>query len=93
MSGSMDLRRYWIRLNPSSTIPAGFRLGIGITAHSGSEALELLRKIYPAEPDKFVVADIVEDVSLADLDPKHVLPNIGDWGQPGVWFPNIGILP
>lgn len=85
----MSLHRYWIRLDPSARIPVGFRLGCGITAHSEAEALSLLRGIYPIEVDKIIVAEIVQDVALSDLEPKHVLPNIGDPDRLGIWFPNF----
>jgi hypothetical protein len=89
MKEAMGLRRYWIRFDRESRIPVGFRMGCGITAHSKVEALTLLRDIYPREPDNFVVAEIVEDVILSDLDPKHVRPNIGDPSRLGVWFPDL----
>lgn len=94
MNQRTDLHRYWIRLDARSKIPIGFRLGCGITAHSEAEALALLHGIYPGEPDKFVVAEIVQDVAMSDLEPNHVLPNIGDTSRMGVWFPNFsGAVP
>lgn len=89
MNHETGLHRYWIRLDAGSKIPVGFRLGCGITAHSEAEALSLLHGIYPDEPDKFVIAEIVQDVAMSDLDPRHVLPNIGDTSRLGVWFPNF----
>jgi hypothetical protein len=29
----------------------------------------------------------IEDVALTELDANHVLPNLGDPTQVGVWFP------
>jgi hypothetical protein len=29
----------------------------------------------------------IEDVEMAQLDIKHVLPNTGDSSQRGIWFP------
>jgi hypothetical protein len=89
MTETTDMHRYWIRLDARSSIPVGFRLGCGVTAHSEAEALSLLRDIYPGEPDKFVVTEIVQDVAISDLEPRHVLPNIGDTSRLGIWFPHF----
>jgi hypothetical protein len=31
--------------------------------------------------------EVIEDIDIATLDPKHVLPNMADPSQPGIWFP------
>jgi hypothetical protein len=90
MNDGTGLHRYWIGFDTSSEIPVGFRLGCGITAHSEAQALHLLHGIYPEKPGIFVVAELVQDVALSDLEPNHVLPNIGDTRRLGVWYPNFG---
>jgi hypothetical protein len=90
MSKTTSLHRYWIRFDPSRKIPTGFLLGCGITARSEAEALERLRNAAPEMLDGLVIAEITLDVAIPDLDQKHVVSNMGDPTQPGVWFPNFG---
>jgi hypothetical protein len=33
------------------------------------------------------IIEVIEDVEVSALDPAHVLPNMGDPSQQGVWFP------
>jgi hypothetical protein len=83
------MRRYWISFS-GPDIPVGFRMGCGITASSRDDAFALLLKVWPAERDGPTISNIAEDVDLITLDQTHVLPNVGDATQRGVWFPNFG---
>jgi hypothetical protein len=83
------LHRYWLRFDPTRPIPVGFQMGCGITAFSQDDAMRLLRKVYP-ERFEIRVSEVVTDVALSDLESRHVIPNIGDHTQRGVWFPNFG---
>jgi hypothetical protein len=76
------LRPYWF--------PILGHLGIGVTAATKAEAIELAsaaaaRLAWPLDP-----ANIVEDVAVRDLDQRHVVPNMGVVTWRGVWFPNRG---
>ena len=89
MNTSERLRRFWLRLDPARQVAVGFQLGCGITALNREDALHLLRSVYPPRTE-FVVLDWIDDVEINSLEPRHVLPNIGDTTKRGVWFPNFG---
>ena len=84
------LHRYWFEFGgPREALPPGSRLGCGVTAIDRTDARRLLaagpfrgRGLPPIE-------QIIEDVDVSELDPGHVVPNIGDVTQRGVWFPRF----
>ena len=85
----MNLRRFWFKfdLSMNDPHPIGTLMGCGVTASSRQEALELLSAgVFQRHPMPSITK-CVEDVEMADLDPKHVLPNVGDPSQSGIWFP------
>jgi hypothetical protein len=89
MNGVKTLRRYWIRFDVSmkDEHAPGTLLGIGVTAYSREDALQIIRdKVYKQEvlPP---VADLIEDVSISELDAQHVVPNLGSHFVRGVWYP------
>lgn len=62
-------------------------LGYGVTAFSREDAEELLRRFgYPRGGE--IVTRVMEDITHAELDPHHVIPNAGPMVIRGVWFPN-----
>jgi hypothetical protein len=80
------LKRYWIVMEDASP-PLGTRLGIGVTALGLDDAMMLIAEcIYRARPipDRF---NVQVGIRMTDLDPKHVIPNMGDPNERGVWFP------
>ena len=81
------LTAYWINPgNPTNT------LGYGVTAFSVSDAVRMLRAAGITVPDDPTLLVVRENVSFAELDPNHVVPNMGPMVVRGVWFPcmNIG---
>jgi hypothetical protein len=85
----MKLRKYWFKfdLSMKSPHPLGTLMGCGVTSASKDEALELLReRVFRSQPMPSI-EKCIEDVEMAELDTKHVLPNIGDISQRGIWFP------
>jgi len=69
-------------------------MGIGVTARSRDDAIDLIAEVQtrcPIEPVDFDAA--VENVDLSTLDPSYVLSNIGDWTQRGIWFPRVAMEP
>ena len=85
----MHLHRYWIKFRVSMSDPhaPGTLMGIGLTAYSREDAFELIRqKVYEtsALPE---IESVIEDVAISNLDPKHVLPNIGNHFERGIWYP------
>lgn len=79
--------RYWIEFSVDKIGNPHRSRKYGVTAHTYDEAMELLRervfagKVLP-EPDK-----VITDVDVSELDPKHVLPNIGSPVNIGIWYP------
>ena len=80
------LRRYWFSFEPVPE-PTPLNLGCGITAFSNEDAINILnQKIIPRRGG-LKIAEVLEDVDVSLLDPKHVFPNIGSVHIRGVWFP------
>ena len=81
------LTRYWITFEPEQG-PAIPRLGVGVTAATQEDALTLVASELLATGEGFPrVVAIREVPDVSALDENHVLPNIGDPSQRGVWFP------
>jgi hypothetical protein len=67
--------------------PTAINLGCGVTAFNRENALALLqRRVFGAIGIPPVV-EVIEDITRAGLDPKHVVPNLGKLEERGVWFP------
>ena len=58
-----------------------------------SDALRILREFGFKLPDDISDFKIIEGVRVADLDQKHIVPNIGPIIVRGVWYPRqkIGV--
>ncbi len=85
----MKLHKYWFKfaLTINEPHPIGVLLGCGVTAISKDEALVILREqVFHSIPMP-AIEFCVEDVSISDLDKKHILPNVGNSAERGVWFP------
>jgi hypothetical protein len=68
------------------TTREGRRAQYGVTAHSYEDATQLLRAAgYPLEPG--VAVAVREEVTIDQLDQRHVVPNMGPMQVRGVWFP------
>lgn len=71
------LTTYWIEVPDS--LPRHF----GVSAYSLADALSLLTTAgYEIDPEQ---AEVKEGVTATDLDPKHVVPNMGVIVRRGVW--------
>jgi hypothetical protein len=77
------LRRFWFAL-------AG-GIGVGVTAHSRSEAEALASDACEYLGQVFNPVNVVEDVDVRDLDQNHVIPNMGPPNFRGVWYPRMNI--
>jgi hypothetical protein len=76
------LRRYWF--------PIPGHLGIGVTADTRAEAIELATSAAARLTWRVDPATVVEDIDVRDLDQNHVIPNMGVVTWRGVWFPRGG---
>ena len=68
---------YWITISG--------HLGVGVTARSEADALQLFALAFPSKSASSI--KIIEDMN--DLDQSHVIPNLGraNWLRRGIWFP------
>jgi hypothetical protein len=81
----LELVRYWVIFaSPPKYSPLG--LGCGVTAFDVADAMRLMHRCFP-ETSGLAVKSVTENVSVSDLDPCHILPNMGNAAARGVWFP------
>jgi hypothetical protein len=83
------LMRYWITFDVADDVASLVRPGVGVTAVSRDDALELVRATLFAGGSLPPVAAVIEDVDVRTLDEGHVRPNMGDPSARGVWFPRV----
>lgn len=82
------MTRYWFVFE-TSTIPSLLNLGCGVTARDLADALDLVKARVFAGMAMPRIVGVIEDVPVAALEPRHVLPTMGPIGDRGVWFPNL----
>lgn len=84
-----DVKVFWIRfqLDDGYVYPAGTRMGCGVTAYSEFEAMRPIKNVVFGDQDLPLVAEIIEIEDVSQLDSNHVIPNMGNFLKPGVWFP------
>ena len=58
--------------------------GVGITAQSEADALDLFEAAFGSDRRPHLVK-LVRDAS--ELDRGHVVPNMGNWLKRGIWYP------
>ena len=80
------LHRFWFTFKNPPQLSV-LNLGCGVTAYSRDDALGLLQGRSSIPMDSLQIHEVVENVQIDSLDPGHVLPNMGDVSQRGVWFP------
>jgi hypothetical protein len=81
-----NLKRYWFTFEPSSA-PNSLNLGCGVTAYDQRDAEAMLQDVVFRNAQVPTIREVVEDVDVSTLDPKHVLPNMDSCNRRGVWFP------
>lgn len=79
-----SLTAYWI-IPPGRWGP----LGIGVTAHSGDDALRIIRKAGDGDylPDDRNQLRIHEDIKYAEIDEPYVREHMGPIVGRGLWYP------
>jgi hypothetical protein len=82
------LTAYWIK-PPYSYAP----LGIGVTARSIDDALAIVHAFGLGRylTDHIKEMQIVEGITIAELDQFHVVPNMGPIVVRGMWYPFLEI--
>jgi hypothetical protein len=75
------MHRYWITFE-SGLRPSVLNLGAGVTATSEADARKMVADAF----DKPIVRAVeIFDMSL--IDQRHVVPNMGNHFERGIWFP------
>jgi len=85
----MCIRKFWFEFSEDSDapLPLGVKLGCGISAYNYDDALGIVKRLVFEGKSLPPLARKVKDVDISILDKNHVLPNMGDVLQRGVWFP------
>jgi hypothetical protein len=78
-----SLSRFWFPLDTG--------IGIGVTAASELEALEMAEEARRRYRPGSRLQPPIRDVDVRTLDQKHVIPNMGPSAVRGVWFPALNI--
>jgi hypothetical protein len=82
------LTAYWIRsLSPHAP------LGYGVTAWSLDDALGIIRAFDDGLylPDDLTQLQVTENVTVAELDQRHVACNMGPIAIRGMWYPFVTV--
>ena len=83
------MQRFWFEfaVEDPRSLPAGTRMGCGVTANSEEEALDFLKeRVFKGQPLPAIGKKVL-DVDVETLDANHVRPNMGNPATRGVWFP------
>lgn len=81
------MTRYWIEFSVEKIGNPRLSRKYGVTAHTYEQAMEFLQERVFAGKDIPEPVEVVTDVDVSSLDPKHVLPNIGSPVNVGIWYP------
>jgi hypothetical protein len=83
------LRTFWFKPPPAPCTP----FGIGVTARSLDDALAIIRALdYGGDwPDEVAGWQVIEGITVAELDPRHVVPNMGPIAVRGMWYPFVAV--
>src|SRR5262245_2956306 len=81
------LNTYWFTFPENPEFP----LGLGVTAWSRDDAKALLEANGYDFHTKASRVEIKEGVTVADLDAKHVVVNMGPIVVRGIWFPALNV--
>ncbi len=87
----MKLTTYWIEFDPdfpADKLPAGTKIGCGVSALDQSDAINLVCKyVFSNTNHKPKINRIITPVDITAIDKKHVLPNMGNLLVRGIWYP------
>lgn len=88
---SRPLIPFWIE----PRLPSRSLIGIGVTAFSLDDAIDIIRGSGLGEclPENLSEMRVVENVGYNDLDKSHVQPNMGPLVVRGLWYPFLNVGP
>ena len=81
--------RYWFEFEQDDKFFPRVVVGVGcgVTAYDKNDAITLLQKTVFNDRTMPSITQIIENVDISELDESHVLPNMGNVFERGVWFP------
>ena len=77
------MQPFWVTLQAAQEHSPS-NLGVGVTARSEADARHLIQLAFPRPT---LIASIKPVTDMRELDQKHVVSNMGNWFERGVWFP------
>ena len=82
------LTAFWI-VPPSPHGPLGF----GVTARTLDDAIRIIHAFDYGRylPDDLGTLDVTVDVTVAQLDQRHVVTNMGPIVNRGMWYPFVSV--
>lgn len=78
--------RYWFEFQ-GDDLPIGLLFGCGVTAHTGEDAISIIKDTYFPGGPLPRIKRVVADVDVSTLDQNHVVPNMGSVVWRGIWWP------
>lgn len=81
-----SLRHLWFMFE-RLPVPTAVNLGCGATAHNRADALALIAERVFGTDAVPPIVEVIDNVDVSSLEPNHVLPNLGNPANRGIWFP------
>jgi hypothetical protein len=80
------LHRCWLTVSGTNLRPGSDR-GVGVTAFTDQDALNILKETFPTDKYSYTVERIEFDIDLGTLDRNHIIPNMHPSVWRGIWYP------
>jgi len=84
-----ELIKFWFEfdIKIAFDFPPGIGIGCGVTAFDYEDAIKIMdEKVFHSTRRPLFKKEIV-DISINKLDTGHVIPNMRDSADRGIWFP------
>ena len=87
MAGT-ELRAFWIE----PRLPRG-PFGLGVTARSLEDAVDILHAVGYGDylPGNLAGVHVIDGITVAELDQRNVIPNMGPIVVRGMWYPFVAV--
>lgn len=80
---------YWFEFDRSNPLSysLGLQMGCGVTAYHYDHAISMLQDKLFKENEIPPIVNVIENVSLSQLEQNHVVPNAFPPAFFGIWYP------
>lgn len=75
------LTAYWFEFGPTLS------LQFGVTAYSFDDAISILKEKAFRKQELPALKSFTENIKPGEVDPGHIVPNMGALTERGIWFP------